>query len=271
MNIHWMQRDHWPCTNSGLRQMAIELEDIGVCSVLLPYGPGAEDFMVHMPDIFRDTKNIRMMIAVGAYSVTPEYLIRTFDSVQVFGKSRLDLNLVAGRYVEEFENRAIDSYPGDPELVNTHDKRVAITEKWMDKFADLVRKKDYQTRLAVVGTSDITTDIANKHTDYIITTAANMYNKEYTDKITNCSYLLVINPLILQEGQSESDIEYDNTKFALKGGHWPKGNYQEVLQTVKSITSEFSVNDIMIHTDQKDISQIVRLVKELLQDKSNQK
>lgn len=262
-----MQRDHWPCTNSGLRQMARELEDIGVCSVLLPYGPGAEDFMVHIPDIFRDTEKIRMMIAVGAYSVTPEYLIRTFDSVQVFGKSRLDLNLVAGRYVEEFENRAIESYPGDPELINTHDKRVALTEKWMDKFADLVRKKDYQTRLAVVGTSDITTSIANKHTDYIITTAANMYNKEYTDKITNCSYLLVINPLILQEGQSEEDIEYDDSKFALKGGHWPKGSYDEVLKTVKGITSEFGINDIMIHTDQKDISQIVRLVKELLENK----
>ena len=258
-----MQRDHWPCTNSGLRQMAKELEDIGVCSVLLPYGPGTEDFVVHIPDIFKDTKHIRMMIAVGAYSVTPEYLIRTFDSLQFFGKDRLDLNLVAGRYAEEFENMAIESYPGDPELMNNHEKRVALTAKWMDKFAELVRNKSYKTRLAVVGTSDTTIGIANKHTDYLITNAINLYNKDYIERVT-CPHLLVLNPLILQEGQNEEDVEYDDHKFALKGGHWPKGSYAEVLNTVMDITKEFGVNDIMIHTDQKDISQIIRLVKDLL-------
>ena len=263
INIHWMQRDHWPCTNAGLRQMAKELEDIGVCSVLLPYGPGTEDFVVHLPDIFRDTKTIRMMVAWGAYAVTPEYAIRTFDSIQAFGNSRTDLNLVAGRYSPEFENMAIEFYSGDPALIDTHEKRVMITKKWMEKFSKLVRNKEYKTKLAVVGTSDTTIEVANKYTDYIITTGINLYNKEYMDKIKNCSILLVINPLIIEDGQDESSIEYDDSKFAVKGGHWPKGTYEEVKNTIIEIYENLNVKDFLLHTDQKDISQLTKLVKDI--------
>ena len=168
LNFHWMQRIHWPNTSEGLVEMAKQLEDANIESVLMPYGPGGNDFSMFLPDIFRSTKKIRIIIAAAAYAVTPEYVAKTFFTAQKFGDNRVDLNLVAGRYSDEFEQIVIDKYPGDSSLVDTHTKRVEMTEKWMEKFVDIIKDERYTTKLMVVGSSETTIRIANNYTDYMI-------------------------------------------------------------------------------------------------------
>lgn len=259
INFHWMQRNHWNCKNDGMLEMAKTLEDAGVVSVLLPYGPGGEDFSLHLPDVFRSTKSIKMMLAVGAYAVSPEYIAKTFFTMQEYGPDRLSLNLVAGRYSDHFEKMAIDNYHMDSSLMNTHEKRVAITEKWMKHFVNLIKDEPYNARLAVVGSSDTTIRVANKYTDYMFING-NLLGER--DKITTTP-ILVIDPLILNPGENEENIEYNDYEFTKKDFHPFKGTHDEVKEMFLNISNEYNINDFLIHTDQKDISKLLRLVKDM--------
>lgn len=262
INFHWMQRIHWPCDQYGMVEMAKTLEEANIVSVLLPYGPEGEDFSMFMPDVFRATKKIKMMLAVGAYAVAPEYVAKTFYTAQKFALNRLSLNLVAGRYSDHFEQMAINYYHLDPSIMNEHKKRVAITEKWMEKFTTIIEKERYKADLAVVGSSDLTIDIANRYTDYIIINGW-MLNDPQMKKITNAKPILVLDPLILENGQKEEDVQYNDYKFASTNHHPIKGTYEEVAKQILGMSQAYNINDFMIHTDQKDISQLLRLVKDL--------
>lgn len=265
MNFHWMQRIHWPCNKDGMVEMAKVLEESNIVSVLLPYGPGGNDFNLHLPDVFRATKKIKMMMAVGAYAATPEYIAKTFYSMQDYGPNRLSLNLVAGRYNDHFSKLAIDHYPGTKSDMDTHEARVALTEKWMEQFVKLISDEPYEAELAVVGSSDTTIRIANNYTDYIIINGS-ILNTEQMQKITNTKPLLVIDPLILEDGQDESTIEYHDYEFSKKPQHPFKGTYEEVKQMFIEMSEGFNINDFMIHTDLKNIDQLLRLVKDLSQE-----
>jgi hypothetical protein len=256
-----MQRIHWPNTSEGLTIMAKTLEDVGVSSVLLPYGPEGQDFLLHMPDVFRSTNKIRMMLAVGAYAVTPEYLAKSFHSAQQYGKNRLDLNLVAGRYSEEFQQMAMEYYPRDPSEIDSHEKRVKMTRGWMEKFYFIMNKRKgsvdaFNTRLAVVGSSDLTINIANIYTDYIIIT-----DWIFRDKITTSTPILVIDPLILNPGQDPSEIKYHNYQFKKDPHHPISGTFEEVIRQIKDISTQYNINEFMIHTDQENIDNLLKLVK----------
>jgi len=260
-----MQRIHWPNTTEGLVEMAKQLEDANIESVLMPYGPGGNDFSMFLPDIFRSTKKIRIILAAGAYAVTPEYVAKTFFTAQKFGDNRVDLNLVAGRYSDEFEQTVIDKYPGDSSLVDTHTKRVEMTEKWMEKFVSIIKDEEYTTKLMVVGSSEITIRIANNYTDYMIINGDILIDGK-RGQLTNTKPILCIDPLILEDGMSEDDIEYHDYKFTKKPNHFPKGTYDHVKEIIKEISIGNNINDFMIHTDQKNIDQIFRLVKDLSQE-----
>lgn len=254
-----MQRNHWNCKNDGMIEMAKTLEDAGVVSVLLPYGPEGEDFSLHLPDVFRATNSINMMLAVGAYAVAPEYIAKTFLTMQEYGPNRISLNLVAGRYNDHFEQIAINNYHTDSTLMDTHTKRVAITEKWMEKFVSLIKNKQFNAKLAVVGSSETTIRIANKYTDYMFINGNLLAERE---KIKT-NPILVIDPLILDVGENEDNVEYHNYEFTRKDMHPFKGTHEEVKQMFLDISNNFNIKDFLIHTDQKDISKLLRLVKDM--------
>ena len=264
LNFHWMQRIHWPNTSEGLVEMAKQLEDANIESVLMPYGPGGNDFSMFLPDIFRSTKKIRIIIAAAAYAVTPEYVAKTFFTAQKFGDNRVDLNLVAGRYSDEFEQIVIDKYPGDSSLVDTHTKRVEMTEKWMEKFVDIIKDERYTTKLMVVGSSETTIRIANNYTDYMIINGDILIDGK-RGQLTNTKPILVIDPLILEDGMSDDQVEYHDYEFLKKPQHGIKGTYQEVAEQIIRLSNNNGINDFMIHTDQKNIDQLLRLVKDLSQ------
>lgn len=263
IKIHWMHRfGLYSGDEEGLVSMAKDFEAANITSVLLPYGYRGIDFSVHLSSMLKATKKIKMMLALPAYGVMPEFAAKTFKSVNNFAPGRLDLNLVAGKFDEEREKIVVDAYPGDPSLINSHDKRVALTEPWMKKFVDLMQECSFDAKLFVVGSSDTTINIANKYTDYIIA-AEYMLNPHILSKITNSKLLLIIDPLVLKDGQDPDSVEYIDYAYTMKPNHTIKGTQEEVVNQIKSISEEFGIYDFMIVTDQKDLCSIFELIKEL--------
>jgi alkanesulfonate monooxygenase SsuD/methylene tetrahydromethanopterin reductase-like flavin-dependent oxidoreductase (luciferase family) len=262
IEFHWMQRNTWPNTEKGLIQMATELEQAGVKSVLLPYGPTGVDFSVHLSSVFKSTKKIRMMLALPAYGLTPEYAAKTFETLNVYGPGRVDLNLVAGKYEKDKNDFLIEHYPGDVSTIDTQDKRVVLTEPWMKKFVGLLKLNNIKAKLCVVGSSDITLRIADQYTDYIIVGNYQL-NDKFLPKLKNTKPMLTIDPLILEDGEKAEDVQYKNYKYTLKPIHPIQGTHEEVVAQLKDFSNKFGVNDFMVITDQIDLTRIYKVIKEL--------
>ncbi len=272
ISFHWMWRRHWQISNNienldfnGITTMAKELDDAGVKSVLLPYGPGGIDFSLVIMDALKATDKLIMTIALPSYGVSPDYACKILETLDSCAPGRIALNLVAGRWGDErgseSEQLVIDHYMHDSTLIDTLEKRVAVSAVWMDKFMPLTKSFRNKVHLVVVGSSDTTIEIANKHTDYIYIDDRMFENGQF-EKITNSKPILIIDPLIIETQEDIDNIKYDKNAPMRKQNHPVMGKEEEVIAQIKDISQRFNIYDFMIHTDQADISKLLKLVKE---------
>jgi len=273
ITFHWMWRRHWQISDSienldldGILRMAQELDGANVKSVLLPYGPGGIDFSLVIKDALEKTNQLIMTIALPAYGVSPDYAAKILETLNRFAPGRIGVNLVAGRWGDEgngpSEKLVIDHYMHDPSLIDTLEKRVAISEVWMDKVMDLMGSHQHKTHMAVVGSSDTTIRIANKHCEYIYVDDNLLRKPEQYEKITNAKPILIVDPLIIEKPEDAYNVLYDENAPPRKQFHHIMGTHNEVVAAIKDIAQKFNIYDFMIHTDQKDISKLLKLVKE---------
>jgi len=268
-----MWRRHWQISDSienldldGILRMAQELDGANVKSVLLPYGPGGIDFSLVIKDALEKTNQLIMTIALPAYGVSPDYAAKILETLNRFAPGRIGVNLVAGRWGDEgngpSEKLVIDHYMHDASLIDTLEKRVAISEIWMDKVMQLMTSHQHKTHMAVVGSSDTTIRIANKHCEYIYVDDNLLRRPEQYAKITNAKPILIVDPLIIEKPEDVHNVIYDENAPPRKQFHHIIGTHNEIVSAIKSIAEKFNIYDFMIHTDQKDISKLLKLVKE---------
>ena len=273
ITFHWMWRRHWQISDSienldldGILRMAQELDGANVKSVLLPYGPGGIDFSLVIKDALEKTNQLIMTIALPAYGVSPDYAAKILETLNRFAPGRIGVNLVAGRWGDEgngpSEKLVIDHYMHDSSLIDTLEKRVAISKVWMDKVMALMKSHKHKTHMAVVGSSDTTIEIANKHCEYIYVDDNLLRRPEQYAKITNSKPILIVDPLIIENPEDVNNVLYDENAPPRKQFHHITGTHDEVVAAIKDISQKFNIYDFMIHTDQKDISKLLKLVKE---------
>jgi len=252
LRFHWMHRFEYESSQSGIVQMAKDFEESNINSVLLPYSALGPDFLMYVPKALEETKKITFMMALPAYGILPEYAAKIFKTMQNFPKSRLSINLVAGNFDQKAQEILLKYYPWDSSMVDSHEKRVALTEPWAEKFSMLMEGQN--TEFYVVGSSDQTLSVANKYVDYLII-SWHALNHEFLSKLTNVKPVLVIDPLI----KTDKPVEYfvKNPMDA----HPIFGTKDEVINQILSISTEFNINDFMISTDQKNIKPIMDVIK----------
>ena len=272
ITFHWMWRRHWQINDStdhldlkGILGMAQELDSANVKSVLLPYGPGGIDFSLVIKEALEQTNQLIMTIALPAYGTSPDYAAKIVDTLNQFAPGRIGVNLVAGRWGDEGNDKSekivVDHYMHDPSLIDTLDKRVAISAVWMDKVMELMKYHKHKTHMAVVGSSDTTIGIANKHCEYIYVDD-NLLYKDQFKKIQGPKPIVIIDPLIINNPDDEDSVKYDKNAPERRQHHHVKGTMEEVKKQIRELSDKFEVYDFMIHTDQEDISKLLRMVKE---------
>jgi len=274
ITFHWMWRRHWQINDSienldlnGILGMAQELDFANVKSVLLPYGPTGIDFSLVIKEALENTNQLIMTIALPAYGTSPDYAAKIVDTLNKFAPGRIGVNLVAGRWGDEgngpAEKLVLDHYMHNPSLIDTLEKRVAISAVWMDKFMDLMKTHQHKTHMAVVGSSDTTIQIANKHCEYIYVDDNLVYRDQYKKvDLSRVKPILIIDPLIINHPDEEQNIKYDKNAPVRKQHHHVKGTHEEIVRQIRDLSNQFNIYDFMIHTDQADISQLLKLVKE---------
>jgi hypothetical protein len=274
ITFHWMWRRHWQVNDStehldlkGILGMAKELDDANVKSVLLPYGPGGIDFSLVIQESLQKTNQLIMTIALPAYGTSPDYAAKIVDTLNQFAPGRIGVNLVAGRWGDEgngpSEKIVLDHYMHDSSLIDTLEKRVAISAVWMDKFMNLMNHHTHKTHMAVVGSSDTTVGIANKHCEYIYVDDKLLFSEQFSKiDLSRVKPIVIIDPLIINNPDDEHNVRYDKNAPQRRQHHHVKGSMLEVVRQIKDLSNRFGIYDFMIHTDQEDISKLLQLVKD---------
>jgi hypothetical protein len=274
ITFHWMWRRHWQMTDStehlsleGIMKMGKELDSAGVKSVLLPYGPGGIDFSLVLSEVLKETNQLIMTIALPGYGVSPDYAAKIVDTLNVYGPGRIGVNLVAGRWGDEgggFAERLIlDHYMHDPSLIDTLEKRVAICKPWMDNLVKLMANHKHKTHLAVVGSSDTTIEIANKHTEYIYVDDHLVFSDQFRKiDLSRVKPIMIIDPLIINSPEDEKNVKYDKNAAPRPQHHHVKGTLIDVVRQIRELSDKFGIYDFMIHTDQENIDPLLSLVKD---------
>jgi alkanesulfonate monooxygenase SsuD/methylene tetrahydromethanopterin reductase-like flavin-dependent oxidoreductase (luciferase family) len=273
ITFHWMWRRHWQINDSienldlnGILRMAQELDGANVKSVLLPYGPGGIDFSLVIKEALEKTNQLIMTIALPAYGTSPDYAAKICETLNRFAPGRIGVNLVAGRWGDEgngpAEKIVLDHYMHDSSLIDTLEKRVAISEVWMDKVMDLMKNHQHKTHMAVVGSSDTTIRIANKHCEYIYVDDNLLFRDQFKKiDLNRVKPIVIIDPLIVNTTDEEKNVKYDKNAPIRKQHHHVKGSLHDVVRQIKQISQQFGIYDFMIHTDQEDISKLLEMVK----------
>jgi hypothetical protein len=283
ITFHWMWRRHWQINDStenldlkGILKMAEELDGANVKSVLLPYGPGGIDFSLVIQEALQKTNQLIMTIALPAYGTSPDYAAKIIDTLNQFAPGRIGVNLVAGRWGDEgngpSEKLVLDHYMHDSSLIDTLEKRVAISEIWMDKVMNLMKDHKHKTHMAVVGSSDTTIRIANKHCEYIYVDDRLLFSEQFKKvDLSRVKPIVIIDPLIMNHPDDEINVKYDKNAPVRRQHHHVKGSMMDVIRQIREISDRFGIYDFMIHTDQADISKLLKLVKEFDKMESDNK
>jgi hypothetical protein len=268
-----MWRRHWQINDSienldlkGILGMAQELDNANVKSVLLPYGPGGIDFSLVIQEALQKTNQLIMTIALPAYGTSPDYAAKIVDTLNKFAPGRIGVNLVAGRWGDEgnghSEKLVIDHYMHDPSLIDTLEKRVGISAVWMDKVMALMKFHKHKTHMAVVGSSDTTIAIANKHCEYIYVDDNLLFRDQFKKiDLDKVKPIVIIDPLITNHPDDEKHVKYDKNAPVRQQHHLIKGSMIDVVAQIRNLSQQFGIYDFMIHTDQADISRLLELVK----------
>jgi hypothetical protein len=269
-----MWRRHWQINDSidnldlnGILRMAQELDGANVKSVLLPYGPGGIDFSLVIQEALQKTNQLIMTIALPAYGTSPDYAAKICETLNRFAPGRIGVNLVAGRWGDEgngpSEKLVLEHYMHDPSLIDTLEKRVAVSAVWMDNVMDLMKTHQHKTHMAVVGSSDTTIEIANKHCEYIYVDDNLVYREQFNKvDLNRVKPILIIDPLIMNHPDEEKSVRYDKNAPVRQQHHHVKGSMHDVVRQIRDLSNRFGIYDFMIHTDQEDISRLLQLVKD---------
>jgi alkanesulfonate monooxygenase SsuD/methylene tetrahydromethanopterin reductase-like flavin-dependent oxidoreductase (luciferase family) len=257
----------------GMNIMAQTLENAGVVSVLLPYGSASPEYTPWIPSMCANTRKIKFMLAIRPYAITPEFaakLFKTYYFTQLF-RDRVTLNIVAGILNGDEKEYTFKHYPYDVSYIEDIDKRIDLARRWAESFRNIINDNPEHVWKApdiyTIADSPITVDLANDFCDFAICNLHRAeYNREHLKK--DVKSVIVIDPLIVEEGEK---IEYlwhptwfdENKVEDRKQRHEINGTYEEVKQQIINLALEHNTNEFLIHTDQKDISKLLKLVKEL--------
>lgn len=163
INFHYMGNGDYSVNK--LKELSQTLEDSGYSSILLTYKSNVDDRWVQVANIIDSNQKLKYTIALRTYAISPEYTAIIFNAFQGICKNRIQFNIISGDIAnnENIEPGLVDIY----NLVDTPEKRILYTSKWIKSFLNLktLKSKPY---IWMSGKSDKTKEIANEYADLFI-------------------------------------------------------------------------------------------------------
>lgn len=252
-----------------IKTLARQLDKYGYYCILLTYHSLSEDMLIKSLLAAENNINLKFMLAIRTYAISPEYMAMICRSYQSLFKDKLILNIASGDIQKE--ETSIDDIVFLKEQLSTPEKRLDYTKEWMEKFIKISSKPNWYTpKLIMSGHSEKTREMANRFD----ATSLVMLNtqKEYilTGKgIINKKQMISLSICIRDNKEDAFNFIKNNThKDYYKACVY--GNKEEVKKELLNLFNN-GADEILISEifNDDNVLAIHELVKEIIDDYSN--
>jgi len=268
MKFNWMDRGK---ANSPeeIKTLARQLDEYGYYCLLLTYHSLSEDMLTKSLLAAENNVNLKFMLAIRTYAISPEYMAMICRSYQNSFKDKLILNIASGDIHKE--ETSVEDIVFLKEQISSPEQRLDYTKEWIEKFIQISSKPNwYSPKLIMSGHSEKTREMANKFD----ATSLVMLNtqKQYVStggNIINKKQMIALSVCIRDnKEQAYSFIEKNTHKEYYKACVY--GNKEEVKKELLDLFNN-GADEILISAISNDdnIIAIHELVKEILYDNTN--
>jgi alkanesulfonate monooxygenase len=240
-----------------------EIDQYGYHSILLVYHSKMPDNFIKVARALSKNEKIKYMLAVRTYAISPEYMAMMCKSFDEIANNRLMLNIVSGD-IHKDEN-TIGDLVMISELLDTSEKRLIYTKKWMDKFLNI---KDFECKPEIVmsGHSDSTRSMAIEYG----ATHLSMYDmhKQYVQQefpIINKKQMISLS-FVVRKTQEEADLFFKSLKDNEK--LWTICGNEKTIKDFIEEMAKLGVTDILISGNLNDGQHILvhDIIKQIVEE-----
>ena len=261
MNFHWLHRGEFDSVKK-IKKLSAELERYNYYSVLLTYHSKNKDLLLKSFASASKKQNLKYMIAIRTYAITPEYLSMICRSYNEEFPNKLILNIVAGDL--HSSETSISDLPDFYESLNTVKKRIDYTKKWLIKFKQL--STEYYPEIIMGGHSDLTKEIC-KDFEATHLCMATSYKEDLLRKnrVINNKQMVTFAAIVRSSKKEAEDFIRKNIDGENPFRWVIYGTKEDVKSQIKDLY-DIGITDIMISnvpTD-KNLNAIHQIVKELI-------
>ena len=259
MRFHWMDRGGLN-NPQDIKIMSEQLDKYNYYSMLLTYHSKNSDLLIKSLLAADKNINLKFMLAIRTYAISPEYLSMVCDSYNQSFPNKLILNVASGDI--HSEENSINDIPMFGQYLDTPEKRLNYTEEWTKKFIEICSNK-YLPELFMAGHSNKTREMANKFnaTHISMLDMHIKYLKENTS--INKKQLIALSILIRDNVDEAEDFYKKNNTMGAE--NWTLvGNTEKIKKEILDLQN-LGITDILISQCPNDnqVNLIHELVKEL--------
>jgi alkanesulfonate monooxygenase SsuD/methylene tetrahydromethanopterin reductase-like flavin-dependent oxidoreductase (luciferase family) len=235
MRYHWMSVFDLTDVES-MKKLLKQLDRNGYYSVLHVYHSTQPSNWMKAARIVDETQQIKHMIAVRPYSISPEFFVMMYDAFEEICKDRIMFNIVPGRILDDenvFENLLYIS-----DLIDTVEKRIDYADKWLENVLSIKKIPE----IVIAGIGDKSLDLANKYGDYSVFTVE-LYNNDRSRVNPNAKKMCMVN-FVIRDTYKEAELAVKDLRFDQKSRTF-YGTKDSILEQVKELELS-GITDIMI-------------------------
>lgn len=133
LKFHYMWRGK-PLSALELRELSVQLEDVGYESVLLTFHSECPDYLIKSAAALVPGHKLKYMIALRPYHVSAQYCAMITEGFSQIDKNRLIFNWIAGDQHNRKDEKPNKTTYNDTESIDTIEKRKEFLREFVSDF-----------------------------------------------------------------------------------------------------------------------------------------
>jgi hypothetical protein len=212
--------------------------------VMFTYDATQGDMFVRTAKDIKKNENIKYLIAIRPYTISPQYLYAINQSINEIQKNRLQVNIIAG-YIKDHES-GVGGIVGDVNDLSSSVDRSNYTIKFIESLNEISQNKKPEDQLDVYisTTNKYVFDSTKKFNNKIILPYSIYKRKFWSDSLKDPSLkipferddvqiMLAMTPIIRETKEELESL----AKHAMRP-IWKKGEVSKVVEDVEYFTHE---------------------------------
>lgn len=236
-----------------------ELDSAGFDGVLFRYNASGEDYFTKIINNLNLKSNIKYMVAIRPYAISPQYLCMINQSFKKISKNRLQINFISGQ-VKDNEKKL----GGILGQVNEHSSSIDRSN-YLIEYIDLLESLNTEIPDYYVSvTNQFTFKAATKNNSKMIIPYYQYENKAYD--LNNKKTMIAMTP-VLRETQEEFYTLSQNKEQSKAQRH--NFTYIEFRELINDLKSK-NINEIIFSaSNSEETNNIIKFVKEYKKEEVN--